>query len=79
MRIILIIIIFTCQNLSAQIFTDVYIKDAKAISIKWLQNLNHLNFDDCWEMHSEEAKIANGSFDSRSLLLEKSFQPQFDC
>ena len=69
-----IIVTSLFSSLYGQIYTDKYINDAKEISIKWLNDLNHRNLKNCWEMHSEEAKEANGSFKSWSKYLNELMQ-----
>ena len=70
------ILIFTVTmilsfNVHAQIYTEKYIKDAKVEAIKWLNNLNNKNFEVCWEMHSNEAKIANQSLENWQVYVNE--------
>ena len=69
-----IIVTSLFSSLYGQIYIDKYINDAKEISIKWLNDLNHRNLKNCWDMHSEEAKKVNGSFKSWSKYLNELMQ-----
>lgn len=66
---ILIIGILYYSTISAQQYTEQYIKDATTVSIKWLNNLNHKQYDECWALHSNDAKIANGSLENWSFFI----------
>ena len=66
---ILLIGLLYCSTISAQQYTDQYIKDATAVSIKWLNNLNHKQYDACWALHSNEAKIANVSLENWEFFI----------
>ena len=66
---ILLIGLLYCSTISAQQYTDQYIKDATAVSIKWLNNLNHKQYDACWTLHSDEAKTANVSLENWEFFI----------
>ena len=62
--IILITGLLYCSIISAQQYTDQYIKDATVVSMKWLNDLNHKEYDKCWSLNSDEAKEIYSSLDN---------------
>ena len=51
----LISIISMC-SVSAQKYTDTYIKDANKIALAWLNDLNHEQYEDAYKLLSKEVK-----------------------
>jgi len=66
---ILLIGLLYYSTISAQQYTDQYIKEATTVSIKWLNNLNHKQYDACWTLHSDDAKTANGSLKNWEFFI----------
>lgn len=74
-RILIVLIgVLSYSTISAQKYTDQYIKDASAIAIKWVNDLNHKQYDTCWKLHSDEAKTANGSFENWQAFIDDLMQ-----
>ena len=58
MKRILILVIWTlsCPTISAQKYTDQYIKDANTVGLSWLNDINHNQYENAENLRSKEYK-----------------------
>ena len=68
----IILLFFCCISYfaSSQIYTEIYIRDASNIAQIWLDDLNNKQYNKCWELHSNDAKLANGSIEIWQAFIE---------
>jgi len=55
--IIMLISIISIYSASAQKYTDQYIKDASIVAESWLSNINNNQYDNAFQMLSNEVKV----------------------
>jgi hypothetical protein len=55
--IIMLISVISIYSASAQKYTDQYIKDASIVAESWLNNINNNQYDNAFQMLSNEVKI----------------------
>ena len=68
---ILFIITFTsCSNISAQKYTNIYIRDANNVALKWLNNINHQQYGKCYHLLDEVIKAKYDSTVWCGLIVE---------
>ena len=53
---ILVIWILSCSTISAQKYTDQYIKDANKVALSWLSDVNHSQYENAYNLCSKEHK-----------------------
>ena len=53
---ILVIWILSCSTMSAQKYTDQYIKDADKVGLSWLKDINHNQYENAYQLLSKEHK-----------------------
>ena len=58
MKRILILVIWTlsCSTISAQKYTDQYIKDANTVGLSWLNDINHNQYENAYNLLTKEYK-----------------------
>tara|TARA_B110000263_G_C15071331_1_gene401992 strand:- start:215 stop:691 length:477 start_codon:yes stop_codon:yes gene_type:complete len=93
-RILIVLIgVLSYSTISAQKYTDQYIKDANKTALNWLSDINHNNYEDAYILLAEECKIKYeksgwilyitqlmkkfGSLESR-LVIDKYFQSEIE-
>ena len=55
--IIMLISVISLSSASAQKYTDQYIKDASIVAESWLSNINNNQYDNAFQMLSNEVKV----------------------
>ncbi|MDC0204273.1 DUF4019 domain-containing protein [Flavobacteriales bacterium] len=53
---ILVIWILSCSTISAQKYTDQYIKDANKVALSWLSDINHNNYELSYNLLTTQLK-----------------------
>ena len=53
---ILVIWLLSCSTISAQKYTDQYIKDANKVALRWLSNINHNNYEIAYDLLTTQVK-----------------------
>jgi len=88
-----LISIISISSVSAQIYTDTYIKDANKVGLIWLSDINHNKYESAYNLLAEEGKtkypkeawimllndlmVEFGSLESRSVT-QRNFQSQME-
>ena len=91
--IITLISVISIYSVSAQKYTDIYIKDANKVGLRWLNDVNHNQYENAYELLSKEVKmqvekepwialinelmLEFGDLESRTVT-QKSFQSQIE-
>jgi len=95
MKRILILVIWTlsCSTISAQKYTDQYIKDANTVGLSWLNDINHNQYENAynlcakeykakypqetWMLQINELMLEFGNLESRTVT-QRDFQSQIE-
>ena len=95
MKRILILVIWTlsCPTISAQKYTDQYIKDANTVGLSWLNDINHNQYENAynlctkeykekypqetWMLQINELMLEFGNLESRTVI-QRDFQSQIE-
>ena len=95
MKRILILVIWTlsCSTISAQKYTDQYIKDANTVGLSWLNDINHNQYENAynlctkeykekypqetWMLQINELMLEFGNLESRTVI-QRDFQSQIE-
>ena len=54
--IIILISVISMYSVSAQRYTDIYINDANKVALSWLNNINHNQYENAYNLCSKEYK-----------------------
>ena len=54
--IIILISIISIYSISAQKYTDIYINDANKVGLRWLNDVNHKQYENAYQLLSKEGK-----------------------
>jgi len=68
--ILLIITLISYNNVSAQKYTDTYIKDANKVGLSWLNDINHNQYENAYKLLSKEVKVMVGKEPWIALINE---------
>jgi len=68
--ILLIITLISYSNVSAQKYTDAYIRDANKVALKWLNNINHQQYGTSYHLLDEAIKAKYDSTVWCGLIIE---------
>ena len=90
---ILVIWILSYSTISAQKYTNQYIKDANQVGLSWLKNINHNQYENAYRLLSKELKeqvgqeawivginelmLEFGNLESRTVI-QREFQSQIE-
>ena len=55
--IITLISVISMHSVSAQKYTDIYINDANKVGLSWLNDINHNQYENAYNLLSKEGKI----------------------
>jgi len=55
--IITLISVISIYSVSAQKYTDIYIKDANKVGLRWLNDVNHNQYENAYQLLSKEGKV----------------------
>ena len=91
--IIILISIISIYSVSAQKRTDIYINDANKVALRWLNDVNHNQYENAYQLLSKEGKakyeqetwialinelmLEFGSLESRTVT-QRNFQSQIE-
>ena len=91
--IITLISVISIYSVSAQKYTDIYIKDANKVGLRWLNDVNHNQYENAYQLLSKEGKekyeqetwialinelmLEFGSLESRTVT-QRNFQSQIE-
>ena len=54
--IITLISVISMHSVSAQKYTDIYIKDANKVALSWLSDMNHSQYENAYDLLAKEVK-----------------------
>ena len=54
---LILISVITIHSASAQKYTDTYIKDANKVALNWLNDINHKQYENAYNLLSKEVKV----------------------
>jgi len=91
--IITLISVISTYSVSAQKYTDMYINDANKVALRWLNDVNHNQYENAYQLLSKEGKekyeqetwialinelmLEFGSLESRTVT-QRNFQSQIE-
>ena len=55
--IITLISVISMYSVSAQKYTESYVNDANKVGLSWLNNINHTQYENAYELLSKEVKV----------------------
>ena len=56
--ILILISVISIYSVSAQKYTDTYIKDANKVALGWLNDVNHKQYENAYNLLSKEVKVS---------------------
>ena len=54
---LILISVITIYSATAQKYTDTYIKDANKVALNWLNDINHKQYENAYNLLSKEVKV----------------------